>query len=249
MGTEYDAIAGDYQKSKFAPWRIHIEQHTLFTLAGDLHGRSVLDLACGDGIYSRTARRLGADRVAGIDLSRAMIELAREEEKRHPLGIDYHVHDATTIDLAEKFDVVIASYLLNYAPNSLVLGAMAHAIARHLKPGGRLVAVNNHPAQSPLAFEATRKYGLIKSAQLPLREGSPITYTIFQDSGQFTIENYHLSIETHEQVLRAAGLERVRWHRPDVDREGRRKYPPDHWYDFLADPPVIFIEAVRGGAK
>jgi SAM-dependent methyltransferase len=243
MSTHYDEIAADYQKSKFAPWRVHIEQHTLFMLAGDLHGLSVLDLACGEGIYSRTAKRHGAARVVGVDLSKGMIDLAREEEKRTSLGIDYHVHDAATIDLHERFDIVIASYLFNYAPTRESLESMARSVARHLKPGGRLVAVNNHPGQSPLAFEATRKYGLIKSAPRPLVDGSRVTFTIFQDTGEFTIENYHLSVETHEQAFKSAGLQRMRWHRPDVAPEGRNKFPADHWYDFLADPPVIFIEA------
>ena len=245
MATNYDQIAADYRKSKFAPWRVHIEQHTLFTLAGDLHGKSVLDLACGDGIYSRTAKRLGADRVVGVDLSAKMIELARSEETVNALEIEYHIGDATTLDLGERFDIVLASYLLNYAPNAESLAKMAGTIAKHLKPGGRLIAVNNNPAQSPLTFERTRKYGLIKSATQPLRDGDPVTFTIIQDGGDFKIENYHLSTETHERIFKAAGLERVRWHRPDVAPEARKSFASDHWYDFLSDPPVIFIEAYR----
>jgi len=245
MGTHYDDIAADYQRSKFAPWRIHIEQHTLFHLAGNLEGKAVLDLACGEGVYSRTARRRGASRVVGVDLSRGMIDLAHKEESRTALGIEFHVNDAVAVDLKEQFDVVIASYLLNYAPNEQVLGAMARSIARHLRPGGKLVAVNNHPGQSPDAFHRTRKYGLTKSANLPLKEGTPVIFTIHQETGDFHIENYHLSIETHERAFRNAGLHQVHWRAPCVAPEGHHATPENHWHDFLADPPVIFIEAMK----
>ena len=36
--AEYDSIAADYQKSKFAPWRISVEAHSLFGLLGDIRG-------------------------------------------------------------------------------------------------------------------------------------------------------------------------------------------------------------------
>ena len=53
MPTDYDRIATEYQKSKRQPWRWHVECFTLCELAGDVAGRSVLDLACGEGFYTR----------------------------------------------------------------------------------------------------------------------------------------------------------------------------------------------------
>ncbi|MXY55621.1 MAG: class I SAM-dependent methyltransferase, partial [Gammaproteobacteria bacterium] len=74
--AEYDAIARGYQESKRLPFREHIERHTLFQLLGDVAGKTVLDLACGDGFYTRLLRQAGASQVTGVDISRAMIELA-----------------------------------------------------------------------------------------------------------------------------------------------------------------------------
>jgi predicted RNA methylase len=64
--AEYDAIADEYAASKLLPWRVQVEQPTLFGLIGDVRGRSVLDLACGDGIYARTLADRGAARVHGV---------------------------------------------------------------------------------------------------------------------------------------------------------------------------------------
>ena len=94
MTTDYDGIAEEYQASKLQPWRFHVERHTLLRLTGDVRGARTLDLACGEGHYTRLLRKLGADPVVGVDLSPAMIDLARAQEAADPLGIRYGVGDA-----------------------------------------------------------------------------------------------------------------------------------------------------------
>src|SRR5215471_5112976 len=176
MTTNYDDIATEYQRAKQQPWRLYLEHYTLFKLCGDLRGKTVLDLACGEGFYTRFIKRRGAARVVGVDLSPGMIALARQEEERAPLGIDYLVHDVKQLALAQTFDVVVAAYLLNYAQTAAELVEMGTAIRRHLKPGGWFVTVNNNPRHDVEYFASTRPYGFIKRAQAPLREGTPVDY-------------------------------------------------------------------------
>ena len=78
MTTDYDLIAAEYKRAKQQPWRMHLEHHTLFHLLGDLHGKAVLDLACGEDFYTRFLKRGGAARAMGVDLSQRMIDLAIE---------------------------------------------------------------------------------------------------------------------------------------------------------------------------
>ncbi|SCZ60234.1 hypothetical protein SAMN02982990_01563 [Photorhabdus luminescens] len=40
--------------------QIKVEIRTIFNLAGDIHGKSELDLACGYGLFSREYRNRGA---------------------------------------------------------------------------------------------------------------------------------------------------------------------------------------------
>jgi len=82
MPAEYDAIAEEYRASKLIPFRLEVEQPTLFDMLGDVWGLRVLDPACGEGIYSRWVRRLGAARVHGIDLSQGMVDLAEQTERQ-----------------------------------------------------------------------------------------------------------------------------------------------------------------------
>lgn len=51
--SEYDAIAGAYKDSKQLSFRQYIEEYTLFEMLGDISGEKVLDLACGEGFYTR----------------------------------------------------------------------------------------------------------------------------------------------------------------------------------------------------
>jgi ubiquinone/menaquinone biosynthesis C-methylase UbiE len=244
MATDYNPIALKYKQAKGQPWREHIERYTLFQLLGALRGKTVLDLACGEGFYTRRLKQQGAARVLGIDLSERMISLAREQEAREPLGAEYLVQDARTLDLGERFDLAVAGYLLNYAATKEELLAMCLGITRHLKPGGRFVTVNNNPAQPVEYFPASWKYGFVKDAPEEIREGMPVTWTFFLDEGPFEITNYHLSLETHERAFREAGFSKVTWQQPRLSPEGAAAFGEAFWASFLEHPPVIFLECV-----
>jgi 2-polyprenyl-3-methyl-5-hydroxy-6-metoxy-1,4-benzoquinol methylase len=241
MPTDYNAIADQYKRSKLTPWRRYIEQYSYFEILGDVSGLSVLDLACGEGFYSRLLRLHGAARVVGMDMSERMILLARATEAEQPLDVEYVVGDALTFRTDERFDVVTACYLLNYAQTDEQLAKMCATIAAALKPGGRLVAVNNNPRQSPSRFEATRPYGFVKSVAGELRAGTPITYTLFLENESFSFDNYYLSPEAHERALERAGLRDVEWLQPRLSPAWQGD--PGYWDDFFTDPSVIFLQA------
>jgi ubiquinone/menaquinone biosynthesis C-methylase UbiE len=245
LPTQYDDIAEQYKRSKQVSWRYHIEQHSLFDLLGDVSGKSILDLACGEGHYTRLLRRLGAARVMGVDLSHKMIELAEKTEREDALGVTYMVGDAQNIEVPGSFDVVVAAYLLNYARSPEEMLAMCRTISSSLRPGGRFLTVNNNPTQHVSQFEATRKYGFVKSAQEQIANGTPIRYTFFNDGETFHVENYHLDPATHEWALKEAGLKEIRWHPMQLSPAEARGPARDYWNDFFRDPPVILLSASR----
>ena len=245
MTTNYDEIAAEYKRAKQQPWRLHVEHFTLFKLLGDLRGKSVIDLACGEGFYTRFLKRCGAARVVGVDISQGMIDLARREEQSHRLGIDYLVQDAKQLAMDETFDVVVAAYLLNYAQTYDELLEMCSAITRHLKPGCRFVTVNNNPRHGEEYFPSTRKYGFIKRAHAPLSEGTPVDYVFFLDDESFAITNYHLSVDTYELALTTAGFRQITWHNPELSTDIVGDRECQYWSDFLEHPPVVFLECVK----
>jgi SAM-dependent methyltransferase len=243
MSTNYNTIAREYQQAKQHPWRRHIEAFTLAELIGDATGLAALDLACGEGFYTRFLKRSGAAVVVGVDISRGMIDLARKEEAERPLGIEYHVGDARQVDMPGRFDLVVAGYLLNYARSREELLQMCQAIARCLKPGGRFVTVNNNPAQPPEFFASTGKYGFVKELPDGTGEGSLVVFRIFLEGrGEIELTNYLLSTATHEWAFRTAGFREVLWHAPHLSPAGEQEHEPGYWNAFLEHPPVAFLE-------
>ena len=245
MTTDYDPIAEQYKRSKETPWRTDVECFTLLQTIGPVKGLSVLDVACGEGFYTRLLRHRGAARTAGVDLSEGMVALARTQEAASPLGIDYFVGDGRALDLPDRYDLVVAAYLLNYASTREQLQAMCNSIARCLRPGGRFVTVNQNPALDFTAAPSYRRYGFETSVAGPWRAGAPITWTFFLEDSTFSLENYHLSVATHEDALRQAGFRTITWHQPRVSPEGVGRHGPDFWQPFLKSSPIAFLECVK----
>lgn len=227
------------------PFRRYVEMYSYFTMLGKLDGLSMLDLACGEGFYTRRVKRRGAGKVVGVDISEGMIHLARETEKHRPLGIDYVAADIKGMGRIGQFDRVIASYLLNYARTGEELFQMCRTIALNLKPGGKFVSINNNPDQPPESFPSMRKYGFSKRLSGGLEEGAVITYGFFREGQQFAIDNFYLSRRTHEQAFTRAGLQHVIWKKIQVSAEGINEHGVEHWDDFLTFEPVVGIEASK----
>ena len=244
MIAYYDTIAEQYKKSKELPYRL-IEEYTYFNLLGELIDKSLLDLACGEGFYTRKFKQKGAKQVLGVDISEKMIELARQEEIRKPLGIKYIVHDVIELGNIDCFDLVVASYLLNYAQTKEQLLKMCQTISANLKPGGRFISLNDNLEQPPESYSLCEKYRFIKSISEPLQEGTPITLTFFLDGQKFSFDNYYLSQATYEWAFRTVGFKEVHWHQPIVSPEGEQKFGKDFWQDFLDYPPIVGIECLK----
>ena len=245
MDTDYDGIAEQYQRARLQTWRTHIERYTLLRLVGDVAGKSVIDLACGEGYYTRALRQQGADRIVGVDLSGAMIGLAEAEEACRRLGIEYRVGDVRTLEMPGEFDLAFAAYLLNYAHSAEELTQMCRAVVRVLKPGGRFVTVNSNPTEPVVAFPAARAYGFSRRVEGELVEGAPVILEFFLPEGSFEVTNYYLSAATMEKAFRVAGLREFRWHAAEISPEGLSELGRQYWADFLEHPPVAFIECVR----
>ncbi len=245
MTTDYDPIAEDYRRAKQQPWRTHIEAYTLDQLLPDLAGKSVIDIACGEGYYTRRLRGKGAARVLGVDLSAGMIELARKQEAETPIGVDYEVGDGKKLAFDAEFDVAFAAYFLNYAHDRRELREMCDAVARCLKPGGRFITVNSSPMLDFDPGRSYRQYGFEAKVEGPLVEGAPITWRIFLDDTSIEIENYLLNQEIHEEALRAAGFSKIEWPPPRLSPEGEKSFGRDYWRLFLDKPTIAFIDCVK----
>jgi 2-polyprenyl-3-methyl-5-hydroxy-6-metoxy-1,4-benzoquinol methylase len=112
-------------------------------LLGDVAGRRVCDLACGQGRVARYLAERGA-RVVGVDLSARLLAIAAAHERSAPRGIGYLRDDAQRLASVRDaaFDGVVCHMALMDIPD---LGATVRAVARVLRPGGWFVFATFHP--------------------------------------------------------------------------------------------------------
>jgi len=114
----------------------------IVTALGLRSGQRILDVGCGPGWLSEFLARFGYH-VTGVDISLAMIEIARERLQRVPYSVDpatrldyrFIVHDIETAPLAETFDAIICYDSLHHFANEQTV--LRH-LAAMLDDGGLL---------------------------------------------------------------------------------------------------------------
>jgi SAM-dependent methyltransferase len=121
----------------FAPCEAHTTSCAarLVKSAGVRRGHRVLDVACGTGVVSVTAARLGA-RVIGLDLTPELLERAKENARIAGVEIEWHEGDVEKLPFGDAaFDIVLSQYGHIFAPRpEVAIGEML----RVLKPGGTI---------------------------------------------------------------------------------------------------------------
>ncbi len=238
--AEYDAIADAYAESKEKRLaRRYIYDPSLIEQVGDVQGKSVMDLACGDGIFGRRFKALGAAKVVGVDASEEMIGLARN----HDDAIEYRQGVVGHLGIIGKFDIAIGGFLLHYAKTKKELLAMCKDVYKNLTKGGRFVALNNNPF-SPTTDQ--KQYGSTVEFAGTQEEGAKIIVRIWiDDQEQCSFDSYYWSQNTYEQCLLDAGFRTVKWIPVHVNSEGVEKFGQAFWKGFYENPTIILIEAQK----
>ena len=127
-GDAYDAT---YQRRAAAGENVHGEADLMESLGP----KSVLDAGCGTGRVGRELARRGLD-VVGVDIDSQMLATAMREAPAVP----WQVADLATVDMGRTFEAIVmaGNVMIFLAPGSE--GTVVANMARHLAPGGLLVA-------------------------------------------------------------------------------------------------------------
>lgn len=246
MVTDYDEgdVAARYKKAKAQSWRKDIEAYTFLKLIGNVRGKKVVDMACGEGHYTRMLRKAGATEVVGLDISERMIELAHTEEAQDQLGIDYRVQDIRAVVARQDFDLAVSAYLLVYARSRGELAEMCSGIANLVRPGGRFVTINTNPDIYHGPLPDFRKYGGEIRQPDHLFEGAPLELIASVDGTPLTVENYYLPMEAYKSALTAGDFTDFAVHSPEVDPASSGS-AFGIWDDFLNTPIFLFFDCVK----
>ncbi|PWI13862.1 class I SAM-dependent methyltransferase [Streptomyces sp. Act143] len=243
MGVQqYDVIGEAFEGFKALPLIRFGEVPSFLGLVGDVRGRSVLDLACGTGFYSREFKRRGATDVLGVDISGEMIAVAEDRERREPLGVRYEVGDVARLrPLGRRFDVALGVQCLNYAESIAELEQMCRNVHRHLVPGGEFFVLCQRPDYR-FDCESLDTYGFRCEPTGEAAEAGPrCRVTALLEPQPISILGTVPRREVYEESLRAAGFGEIEWVPLSVSEAGISEFGEEFWADLLAHPPLVML--------
>jgi ubiquinone/menaquinone biosynthesis C-methylase UbiE len=119
-------------------------------------GKSIADVGCGGGIYSRAWHGLGARTVTGVDFSEQMVSAAREQSAGLT-GLSFRQGDATATGLpSASADIVFERALIHHLKDYKACFAEARRV---LAPGGTLIVQDRTPDDVRLPGSPTHLRG------------------------------------------------------------------------------------------
>jgi len=223
-------------------YRESLNNPATFKLIGNVKGKKVLDLACGEGYNTRILAREGA-KVIGVDCSKRLIDLAEAEERKESLGIRYHRMDANRLkDLSDGlFDLVTCFMALQDIED--YEGAVAE-VARVLKQDGRFVFSIPHPCFEKMVVNGVRTNAAERYFE---KIRYPIEWNMERLTRHFKTISFHRTLTDYSLALARTGLFISRLVEPQPTREAVRKHPTLR--DELIRPQSIIFESIKRGTK
>jgi 2-polyprenyl-6-hydroxyphenyl methylase/3-demethylubiquinone-9 3-methyltransferase len=123
----------------------YIEGAVALSARPDQAAKNVVDVGCGGGILSEAMARAGA-RVLGIDLSRAVLDVAELHALDSKIEVRYReiAAEALALERRAEFDLVTCMEMLEHVPDP---AATLSALAALAKPGGDVIVstLNRNP--------------------------------------------------------------------------------------------------------
>ncbi|BET96215.1 class I SAM-dependent DNA methyltransferase [Xenorhabdus taiwanensis] len=225
----YNPIAHLYEDFSDSAAQVKVEIRTIFNLAGDIEGKSVLDLACGYGLFSREFRNRGAAKVIGVDISDKMIEIAKKKSQQYGDDIEFHIRDVSKMESFGKFDLIVAAWLFCHAESLEQLESMFRVVADHLKPSGKLIAYTFEPDYR-LEKGNYENYCIKVLSEEPVKD-TTLVKAEFLTTPPTPFTMHRWSREQYKNASTKAGL-KFEWHKPMLLESDIESYPPGFWDDY-----------------
>ncbi len=207
-------------------------------LLGLERGSRILDAGCGHGRHALELARRGF-RVTGLDLSEPSLAIARRQAEDAGVEVEYVAGDARELSWEAEFDgaITLFSTILGYFEDESDDGRFLGALARALRPGGRLVLDTINPIGLFGGGYLERTWAdlsdgriVIEQHDYDVRTGrSTAVWRIVRPDGSRGELRHSMRLYTLPEVERlfaAAGLRvldvRGSWDGSELDRHGRR---------------------------
>lgn len=221
--------------------KVFVTAPNLLRALGDVEGKEVLELGCGNGYWLRLLTRAGA-KTTGIDVAENQIAAAKLWDDPMTNKIDYRVGDVSrALGLQGTFDIVFFEHVLLEIPDKNDLYTAVRNAADTLKEGGMLCISDIHPfapSSRPDNIRIADDFNYFDSgAVFEVRsrriDGEIIYY-----------KDVHWTLTDLAGAITSAGLKITEILEPKPTLEDVKKYPDELGYR-LDTPVAIMIKAVK----
>lgn len=242
---EFNAAADSYS--------CNIEWPAIRGVLPPVEGKRVLDVGCGTGIFTFLLEGCRPRTLVGLDLSEAMLGLAREKAARRGSAAAFVLGDAARADayVQGAFDLIFSSTTSHYIRD---LNGLFRSLERCMADGGCMVFSIIHPVYSAM-------YPVEHGERFPEDEAWQIRYLDRRDRAyiQPWIEyndhyenrlsrSCHHTLGDYFAAIHAAGLWVERLEEP-LPPEGWRADSPGRYEGYIETPVYMLLKLRRRGEK
>ncbi|MBL7021908.1 class I SAM-dependent methyltransferase [Patescibacteria group bacterium] len=242
---EYNKKADKYKKmmsdKNREMMKFYSQNPTVFKHLGSVLGKSIFDIGCGHGYYTEKIYKLKPKEVFGIDVSKEMIKIAKQNNKT----IDYQVCDAKKLSFFKEFDIALAIHVLHYAKTKKELQQMCDGAYKNLKRGGKFIAMIMNPDYDFSRNKYSEKYLTIyEKDKLPL-DGEMNRAILFGGKKNIYLDTVYFSRQVYKEVLENAGFKKIRFCKPIIVKEGIKEMGVNFWQERIKNPTTIIVECFK----
>lgn len=238
--NDYDELAAKYRNSDPKPDKQFSILPTVLQMIGDCSGKTVVDVGCGSGFFTRPIAELGAARVYGIDNSVEQLKIALGTPSRET--VQYVLRDIFIDSFpTHSADVSVVPFVLNYARTKAILRHLLKQLHGSTRDGGKSVFVIDLPNGRRL-----KRFGATKKLLGPRTDETIMKIELSnQEKVVCELSAVYYTPETIEGTLREVGFRNIQWHTPVISAEGMTKMGREFWEGYLDDPELAYLTAEK----
>jgi cyclopropane fatty-acyl-phospholipid synthase-like methyltransferase len=238
--NQYDQLSAEYSALiETDPAKQFVQYPEALRLLGDVEGKKILDVGCGQGAFTRILSKRGAD-VVGYDPSIEQIKKAKEAEAQEKLGIKYFVGDRASISSEFKFDKAVSVMVLMYATDRKNLQDIFTGANEALEENGSFSSITFNPN--------FKRFGEVAYNRRVVRTDDGKIRVDFIDENsnvKMSAKFSDFSVSDYEIAAKEAGFSKIEWVKLEIAPKGKEKSDNDYWKDFDNDPPYIGFVATK----
>ena len=195
----------------------------IFSIMGDIAGKTILDAGCGEGYLSRLLAEK-CSRVVAVDYSEKMLSIAKSKTEQKNIEYNHATLEDLSIIPSHTIDMAISITVFQDVPDYI---AAIKEINRVLKPSGTFILVTTHPCFSaPVHGWHMDEHGykMFWKTDNYFTEG--LNKSLWADSeGNKRLIYFHRTLETYFDAITNNGFYIKNIKEPKPSKKGILKYP------------------------